>query len=817
MLSVGQLSGGRAGYYLALAREDYYTQGGEPPGTWAGKGAQALGLQETVQPGELDNLFRGYSPDGTVPLVQLQIDHVTEHRAGWDFCVSAPKSVSTVWSQSDQMRRTLIQEAHEQAVRTALGFIETEGVKTRRGKGGHVIESTGMIAACFEHSTSRAQDPQLHTHALIMNVGVRRDGSTGTLSGTHLFGPNFKMAAGALYRAELAHRLQGLGFRIERANGLFEISEVSQELMSEFSKRRRAIESELAAKGQESAKAAAVATLTTRDTKQTISREALFEGWQSVGKQFGWSQDEAHSLFGTSRERAEPRALVSDGLKAASERLTENSAHFGWIDFVRGLAEEAPGRGIDAATVLSATDEHLAHSSDIVRLGVARGMPRFTTSDMYALEQRLLRDAEKLNNDERHRSSVERVMQTLAEHPELSEDQMKAIWHITADTNALAIVSGYAGSGKTYMLKIANEIWQAEGRAVVGTAIAGRAQRELHEQTGIPSWTVAKLTSELRRGNSPIPQGGILVIDEAGMMATPQWAELTKACLAAGAKICAVGHEKQLQPIGPGSPFAEFGDRFERAEVVLNQRQKEQWAKDAARDIADGKARKSLEAFAERGFLSVHDTKSESMSALIQQWQEDGMDFEKSLILAGKRADVAALNALAQEEMAKAGRLSGEPVILGDTKFFAGDAVMFTETSRPRQLENGTRGAVIEANPDTDSLRIRLDSGRIVTIVITDYPHVSLGYAMTTHKAQGASTDRAYVLAGGPMQDKELSYVQASRARSATRIYMTPSDCGDAIAELARQMERSRQKDMAISVVRENQVQRQPPSPSFSP
>lgn len=816
MLSVGQLSSAHAGYYLGLAREDYYTQGGEPSGQWFGKGVSALGLAQIVEPSELYNLFRGYSPNGTIPLVQLQKDaEKAEHRPGWDFCFSAPKSVSTIWSQSDASKRRLIQDAHEHAVHAALTFIESEGVRTRRGKGGHRIEATGMVAACFEHSTSRALDPQLHTHALIMNVGVRDDGTTGTLSGTHLFAPNFKMAAGALYRAELAFRLQGLGLKIDRSDGLFEVIGVSQELMNEFSKRRKDIEAELTRMGMQSAKAAAVATLFTRDSKESVSREKLFEAWREVGQQFGWNQDVAHGLFSPAAEVKARQPQVIDGIREASSRLTEGKAHFSWLDYVRALAEEAPGRCLDAETILEATTQHLAESPEIVRLGNLRGTARFTTTEVFALEQRLLRDTEKLHADQRHRTEVEVVMRMLATHPELSEDQMKALWHLTADTNGLAIVSGYAGSGKTHMLKIAGEIWQEQGLMVIGTAIAGRAQRELNERAGFPCWTVAKLTAELKKGNRPIPEGGVLVIDEAGMVATRQWDILTRASLEAGAKICAIGHEKQIQPIGPGAPFAEFGDRFGRSEVVLNLRQREQWAKEAVKDIADGKARQAISAFAERGLISVHDSKSEAVSALIRQWQEDGMDFQHSLILAGKRSDVALLNALAQEQMARAGKLGTNSVTVADSQFYVGDAVMFTKTSFPRQVENGLRGTVIDVNDNENCLRVRTADGRLLTINVAEFPHLSLGYAMTTHKAQGASTDIGYILAGGSMQDKELSYVQASRAKNTTRFYLTPADCGDALAEFSRQMERSRQKDMAISVTRQDQVQQQELNPSF--
>ncbi|HWD40387.1 MAG TPA: MobF family relaxase [Fimbriimonas sp.] len=239
------MSGDQAGYYLGLAREDYYTKGGEPPGTWLGSAAAALDLSGMVEDDQLYNLFKGLSPDGTRELVQIQQHEGKQnHRPGWDLTFSAPKSVSVLWSQSAPEMRAKIQEAHLEAVRSALKYLEDSAGFTRRGQGGHVLEKARLLFACFEHSTSRALDPQLHTHALLMNIGVRPDGHTATLSSLSFF--ESKMAAGALYRAELACQLERLGIQVERRRSWFEVSGVPKDLVDFFSKRRAAIEAEIA-------------------------------------------------------------------------------------------------------------------------------------------------------------------------------------------------------------------------------------------------------------------------------------------------------------------------------------------------------------------------------------------------------------------------------------------------------------------------------------------------------------------------------------------------------------------------------------------
>jgi conjugative relaxase-like TrwC/TraI family protein len=216
MLSISPMSGaGQGDYYVELAREDYYLEGGEPPGQWLGEGARELGLDGEVQKQELRNVLRGYSPGGETQLVQNA--GADNRQSGWDLTFSAPKSVSVAWSQSEGEMRKAFQEAHHKAVTKALSYVEDEAGFTRRGQGGVEREPAKLTVATFEHGTSRAQDPALHTHALIVNVGVREDGSTGSIESKPIY--QQKMAAGAVYRAELAHQIENdsrLGLIAER-------------------------------------------------------------------------------------------------------------------------------------------------------------------------------------------------------------------------------------------------------------------------------------------------------------------------------------------------------------------------------------------------------------------------------------------------------------------------------------------------------------------------------------------------------------------------------------------------------------------------
>lgn len=227
----------RGDYYLDLAAEDYYLKGGEPPGKWHGKGAKSLSLGCEVKAKELKNLLRGYSVDGQ-KLVQ---NAGKENRqSGWDLTFSAPKSVSVAWSQSDSKQRKAFQDAHSKAVKRALEFIENEAILTRRGKGGEQKERAKVAIATFEHGTSRAHDPALHTHALVLNLALREDRTTGTIESRGIY--QHKMAAGAIYRAELARLIETderLGLIAEKKRSWFELKGVDKGLIDEFSKRRK--------------------------------------------------------------------------------------------------------------------------------------------------------------------------------------------------------------------------------------------------------------------------------------------------------------------------------------------------------------------------------------------------------------------------------------------------------------------------------------------------------------------------------------------------------------------------------------------------
>ncbi|MHB1891548.1 MAG: MobF family relaxase, partial [Acidimicrobiales bacterium] len=274
MLSIGKLAGGAEDYYLAsVARgqEEYYIGAGEAPGYWLGKGAASLCLEGEVEAEVLRALLAGRLPRGCSP-AKLAGDP-KRRVAGFDLTFSAPKSVSLLYGLSSEDVSLSVREAHDEAVASALCYLEAHGTRARRGAGGATrIPTAGLVGAAFRHRTSRAGDPQLHTHVLCANLVQGDDGRWSAPDARLLYYQG--RAAGYLYQAVLRHELaRRLGVRFGPIRtGAAEIEGISPAVMRAFSTRRAAIEERLGTWGLDTPSAARVAALDTRPAKQPPPR-----------------------------------------------------------------------------------------------------------------------------------------------------------------------------------------------------------------------------------------------------------------------------------------------------------------------------------------------------------------------------------------------------------------------------------------------------------------------------------------------------------------------------------------------------------------
>ena len=394
MLSISEpIRAGNGEYYLTLAAtDDYYLKNEqEPPGFWSGEGARLLGVCGQVQPDEFRNLLRGFSPDGERQLVK---NPNSSRRAGWDATWSVPKSVSVAWSQGTPEVRAKIEEALRHALERAIKHVETLDIVSRTGPKGIIRNKAKLLFAVFPHSVSRQGEPQLHLHSILLNLGVRPDGTTGTLEPKDLF--RHKMLLGALFRVELTYQLEkSLGLRAVKDKRTFELIGVPQELMAEFSTRRKEILEELAKLGLSGAKAAAMAALTTRKVKESISREDLFKRWHELGgkhhftaMELGWL---IHAPFPERNAFKESSSLGEETLV----ELTNSTGHFSKREFMTAILQGAQGRGVSADTALS-LGEKFFQSNEIVPLALPGTEQRFTTQEVLRLEKEVLDIAKEM-------------------------------------------------------------------------------------------------------------------------------------------------------------------------------------------------------------------------------------------------------------------------------------------------------------------------------------------------------------------------------------------------------------------------------------
>lgn len=798
MLSIASAGAGHGSYYLDLTRTDYYLAAGEPPGVWTGSGAPSFGLSGTVERTPFERLLQGEKPDGATA-VQRQLGKT--HKAGYDFTFSLPKSVSAVWAVADAETRRRIEEAVDRAVEAALAYLEDTATFTRRGSRGARLERAQLVAAKFLHGSSRNLDPHLHVHVFVTNVCVREDGSTGTLHGPPLF--RSKMTAGALFRAELASLLeQELGLRTARDRSSFRVEGIPESLTDRWSSRRHEIEEALARRGVGSARAAAVAALDTRGEKVVLPRAELYERWAAEAFEHGLTEGMIRGLRQVVPVR-DKEGELSAVVERALSRITFQQSHFSERELVRYAAEEAQGRGVGASDLLGRVRAELSASHEIVSLGTVRGEMRYTTKEILALEERLLRIATASRGDESHVMSAATVSQVLASRPTITGEQAAALLHVTRTAGGVKVVSGMAGTGKTFLLEAVRESFEREGFSVLGAALAGKAARGLEEGAGIQSSTIHSLLFRLDRGDVAVNARTVLILDEAGMVGTRQMEEVVRRVREAGGLVVLVGDAKQLQPIEHGGPFAVLGRLLGEASLVQIQRQREEWAREAVKDIASGCAGLAVREFAARGLFHIADDRDLAMQDLIRVWRDEGLTRpESALIFSGTNREARDLNRRAQAERKSSGELGESLAAVGGDLLHRRDRVMFTRNSRALGVMNGDLGTVLELSAG-NLLVVRLDSSSVVSVPLADYDHLRLGYCLTAHKGQGVTCERAYVLLGDEMQDLHLSYVQASRARGETHLFTDRVSAGDDLSDLVRGMQQERQKTLAHDLVDE--------------
>ncbi len=799
MLSIsGAIKGvGQGDYYLSLAREDYYLEGGEPPGEWIGEGAKLLGLNGQVDDLALRNLMGGKDITGT-ELVQNAGD--PNRRSAFDLTFSADKSVSVFWALSPRNEQKTIELAHKEAVKKVIGFLEEYGVKTRRGKGGNTKENGKLIAATFLHSTNRNGEPHLHTHSLFLNIVVRNDGTTGTLESLDLF--KLKMTAGALYRAELSKILhEKLGLESELLdNNCFRLKGIPSKVINQFSSRRFEILKASKELGYRSQKALEVLTFATRSKKVLVKREELITAWKELAKNLKFEDKDIIKRFkkGVSREKGFDLEIV---INVSVKLIKERESHFSFFELVKHMAQLSQGRAIGINDILASAKSYLETNPAIIKLSRV-GDERYTTAFVLNEERALIKKVRSLSQEVRELVPSHITQKVIKEFKTLNHEQEVALNHITNTQGLIKAVSGMAGTGKSFLLNAVRESFELTGKDVLGLAPMGRTAKGLEASSLIKSETIDMALIKIQSGQLKITTNSVLIVDEAGLIGTKQMKKLVDIADKEKCLLVLVGDTLQLQPITRGAPqreiIKEIGDT--KLKNIKRQNEDNSWTKNAILDFSVGKSRRALMEYIKRGQVFIGEDRADAVKLLINSWGElNNLSRNKSLIIASESQDVLSLNTKAQKLREELSELKGVSIKINDYSFYKNDRVLFTKNSKFYGVANGSLGTIKALNPITKTLTIKLDQGTSIRISLSKYSTLALGYAMTTHKSQGETCYNSYILASGGMQNRHLTYVQASRAKNKTYIFTDKLEAGDNFVNLVNAMSKDRTKEMAVS------------------
>lgn len=496
-----------ASYYEA---DDYYSEGGLSPSEWQGVGAEALGLSGEVDRDQFRELL-----DGNVAGEQLGAfrDGQLEHRPGWDVTLSAPKSVSIMAEVAGDRR---LIAAHGEAVRTAMAHVEKHMAATRIRDGGTVTrEATGnLVIASFQHGTSRAQDPQLHTHNVIMNATRDEDGTWRSLEPRAIY--QLQKQIGAIYRQELAVRVRELGYEIATGkDSLFEIKGISGEVLAAFSTRSAEIEAALAERGTSRDAASAlekqVAALDTREAKVAADHASLVSDWRETASGAGFGSEERLAMVREAETKAaDPShraAIDMQGENAAARAVAHAADKLGERQSVfsaAALQEEAGRIGLGKvgyAQIGAAIDAAAKQGELIDRTFQDRRGAEFAG---FTTRQNVETEAKLLRIEAEGRGALSPIASPLAAAKAVAcasaqaergghswnADQRAATEQLLTSRNRITAVQGYAGTAKTTTV-LATFAREAEARGVSIVALAPRGT----PRRRWPRWTGAAARS----------------------------------------------------------------------------------------------------------------------------------------------------------------------------------------------------------------------------------------------------------------------------------------------------------------------------------
>jgi len=681
---------------------------------------------------------------------------------GFDLTCSAPKSLSLLWAFGDDDLRADVAAALDAGVDAALAYLEQHaavGTVAGRNRLG-----MGLAAACYRHEVSRADEPHLHVHNVIVNAVpvplLDADGQPQldergvaqvvwrTLDSEVLH--RQVKTAGYLGAAALRRGLslrRGLEWGPVR-NGVAELTGFPRPLLEAFSTRSRQIHAEFARLTptgvQPDPAALADAQRRTRKARRVLADDEVRAIQRERLAAAGWTPEQVRRLGGPVDRRPAPPA--EEEIAALVDRLTgprgltEHHPSFGPREAVQAVAGWAVDRldpaAIDAVAGRLLADPRLVLISTAGPRRRSLPEPTYTTTELLAVEHDLLQTYDQGLNKapipvaahqvETALVAASTVLQTDAADPaaRLSDEQANVVRRLLSSPDRVRLVVGPAGSGKTEMLRAATAALTAAGHRVFATANGGRQAEQLHQRLGVPTQVVTGWLT-LFGHTDPAgvwPPGSVLLIDEATQVATRDAHRLLDYATATDTVVIAIGDPAQLGAVGAGGWFTRLaaGPRTLALGQVHRQPGPDLAAVravlDALRSPDGEQARRALDRLAADGRLRVLDDRPELLAAVITDWYADRRTGRGGPMLAERTGDTGLLNAAARTLLQADGTLRGPGLRMAGRAFQEGDQVitltqaghtLIPAGGRAREyIRTGTIGTVTAVHPDQQALTV---------------------------------------------------------------------------------------------------------------
>ncbi|MGB7350282.1 MAG: MobF family relaxase [Candidatus Acidiferrales bacterium] len=719
------------------ARENYYTQGDQIRGEWHGRLAEQWGLDGEVREEHFQRLSEGQHPVTSEQLVRHKAareyvnDHgqkvrTMEHRAGWDATFSAPKSVSLTALVGGDER---VRAAHQESVAVALDELERY-VQARIG-GNLPAETTGKwVAAKFEHDSARPVDgyaaPQLHTHVVFFNLTETEGGETYALQPRELY--RTQQYATAVYRSELAMRLKGLGYEVERGkSGQPEIKGYSEEYLAASSPRRQQIEEHLAKENQRGADAAQIAAHKTRQAKLNLSHEEVKLHHREMARAFGNQPEHVRAAAADRANRLEHEASHTTARSAVTfskERNLEREA----VVEERELLRDALRRSMGEATLAEVRAEFEKRINAGEFIGVEKKLDApsrvYTTQEMIDYERDTIQGMREGQNKHPAIVSADTRRRVETGHPHLSESQRQAVEQILASRDQVTALEGIAGSGKTTSLAAIREAAERDGYKVEGFAPTSRAAQKLAE-AGIESSTLQRHLAWPDKMHSE--QKRLYVLDESSLASTKQMNGFLHR-LKENDRVLLVGDKRQHQAVEAGTPYQqlqEAGIQTARLDEIV--RQRDRVLKEVVEQLSRGQVREAIQNLDSQGRVHEIVDRDERLRAIAAEYVKQP---QGTLVVSPDNQSRIEINQMIHREMQTRGHvdhkdqgmrvLVARPEVTGADRqwaeqYKAGDVVRYTRGSEALGIEPGEYARVELTNDRENLVTVRRENTEHVT------------------------------------------------------------------------------------------------------